>query len=391
MPIDVEVREEMGQSGIRLGPVRLLPWIIVRNFGYNNNIFGSSQDAVGDWTATLAAGARLYVPIGSKSFLRVDALPEYTWYQKFSDRNQLGGRGQVAYLGFFNRLSVQLAGTYTENTSAILSSEVPARVVETSWDGKANFEIEATHRISIFAGAEIVRERIGTGGTVPLDFVDVANYDRTDGAARAGVRYHFSPGWDVSLGVEGTQTRFVLTPELRDNRSYAPLFGLHYDRPRFFANLYAGYRVGRPLDGSEFPGFETPTGSAYLSYSLTRSVDLSVFGSRRLNYGSSVETPYYIESRYGGGVSLKVLSRLSVQGYASTGTDDYSFATRVSSGIPGRRDDVSAYGGGLSLGLGKVTVTGGATRTDYNANLAGKDRSVTIFTTGLSFGAEYVR
>jgi hypothetical protein len=393
VPLDVEVRGEMERSGLTLGPVRLLPWITVRNFGYNDNIFGSAQDPVGDWTASVGAGARLYVPIGRKTFLRVDALPEYTWYDHLGSRSQWGGRGQVAYLAFFNRLSVELSGTYSEDASSILSSEVPARVVRTNWDGKANFEIEATHRISFFGGAEVLRERVSNGGAIPPTFlVDVENYDRTDGVVRAGVRYRFSPGWDVSIAAEGTQTKFVLTPELRDNRSFAPLIGLHYDRPRFFANLYAGYRAGRPLDGSAFPEFETTTGSAYFTYVLTRKLDLSAFGSRRLVYGSSAEDPYYIETRYGLGTSVRVFSKLSLQGFGSYGTNDYTLATRHAPGLPRRRDLVGTYGGGITLGLWKsLVVTANATRNEYNANIPGNDRSVTTFTTGLSFGAEYSR
>ncbi len=393
VPVDEEVRGEMERSRIHLGPVRLLPWLAVRNFGYNDNIFGSSQDPVGDWLATVAAGARLYVPVGSKTFLRLDALPEYTWYEHLGSRSQAGGRGEAAYLAFFNRLSLAVSGTYSLNPVSILSSEIPATVVRTDWDGKANFELKATQKISVFAGAEFLREKIRNGGSVPLqDLVSVENYDRDDAVVRAGVRYRFSPGWDVSLAAEGTETKFVLNPDERNNRSFAPLVGLHYDRPRFFANLYAGYRIGRPLEGSGFPAFETATGSAYFSYVLTRSVELSTFGSRRLQYGTSVEDPYYIETRYGAGVSLRVFSRLSLQGFGSYGTNDYTFAARRSPGLIGRRDDVSTYGGGLTLGLWRnVTLTSGATRNNYNANIPGNDRGVTTFSTGLSFGAEYSR
>jgi hypothetical protein len=392
VPIKDEVRGEMERSRIELGPVRVLPWIAVRNFGYNDNIYGSSEDPVGDWIATVGAGARLYVPVGSKTFLRMDALPEYTWYKHLGSRNQFGGRAQAQYLMFFNRLSADLTASYTDDPVSILSSEVPATVERIGWDGKANVELDVTHRISIFAGAEVLRERIHEPSGAPPDFATVQTYDRTDGVARAGVRYRFSPGWDVSLAAEETQTKFVITPELRNNRSTAGIFGLHYDRPRFFANLYAGYRRGRALDESAFPEFETGTGSAYFSYTLTRNVDLSLFGARRLAYGSSVEAPYYIETRYGGGVSFRVFSKLSVQAFGTSGTNDYTLASQASPAVTARKDDVSTYGGGLTLSLWRtLNLTAGVTRNEFNANIPGHDRAVTTFTTGLSFGAEYSR
>jgi hypothetical protein len=392
VPADVEVRAELERSRLQLGPVRVLPWLSVPNFGYNNNIFGSSQNPVGDWVATVGAGARFYLPIASKTFLRLDALPQYTWYKDFSSRNQWGGRGEAAYLAFFNRLSLQLSGTYSVNGTTILSSEVPALVVQTGWDGKGNVEVDVTRRISIFAGAEVLQGRVKDPGELLINHVRVANYDRTDGVARAGVRYSFSPSWNISIAAEGTETLFVLTPELRNNRSVAPLLGLHYDRPRFFANIYAGYRIGQPLGGSAFPAFQTPTGSGFLSYVLTRSVELSAFGWRRLVYGSSASDPYYIETRYGGGVTLQVLSTLSLNGYGNYGTNDYSFATSGSAGTPARLNRVGTYGGTLSLGMWRsLTLRAGANQTIYYSNVPGNDRSVFIFTTGLSFGAEYSR
>jgi hypothetical protein len=167
---------------------------------------------------------------------------------------------------------------------------------------------------------------------------------------------------------------------------------LHYDRPRFFANIYAGYRIGQPLGGSAFPAFQTPTGSGFLSYVLTRRVELSAFGWRRLVYGSSAADPYYLETRYGGGVTLHVLSSLSLNGYGNYGTNDYSFATRGSAGTPARLDRVGTYGGTLSLGIWRsLTLRAEANQTIYYSNVPGNDRSVFIFTTGLSFGAGYSR
>ncbi len=377
----------MGRSSLRLGPVRVLPWFNLRNLGYNNNVNGSSDAEVGDWTASIGAGARLYLPMGSKTYIRLDALPEYTWYDRLASRRQWGGRGQAALLGFFNRLSFQVAGTFSEDASSVLTSEVPARVVRTGRDAKANVEIEMTRRISFFAGSEVLRERINDPGQGLINLIDVANYDRTDEVARAGVRYRIFSSWDLSLAAEETETRFEIDPQRRNNRSFAPLLGLHYDRPRFFASFYAGYRTGRPLGGSSFPQFQTVTGSGFLSYVLSRRVELSVFSSRHLVYGSSADNPYYIETRYGAGMSLHVLSRLSLKGYGNYGTNDYSFLKNGPAATPGRLDRVGAVGGGLSLGLGRgVNLTADAARTSYNSNLAGNDRAVFTLTTGLSFG-----
>jgi hypothetical protein len=392
VPEDVQVQAELARSRIQLGPVRILPVFNVRNLGYNNNIFGSAVDPVGDWTGTIGLGARFYLPIGSKTFLRLEGVPEYTWYAHSVSRRQWGGRAEAALLAFFNHVSVEVAGRFSEDPTAVLSSEIPGLVTRNRKGVLANVELDVTRRISVFGGVEIVRERVSGGAGVPEDLLDVSTYDRTDGAARAGLRYRISPEWNVSLAAEGTQSRFVITPELRDNRSLAPLFGLHYDNTRFFASLYAGYRIGRSLDGSSFPPFETPTGSAFLSYYLTQRIELRAFGSRRLVYGTSADDPYYLESRAGGGVSLRVLSRLTVRGSGSAGTNDYSLAGGPAGPNQGRVDNVETYGGGMIFEAGRgVAVTAEAVWTRTTSPSFGTDRTVFAVWTGLSFGMEYSR
>jgi hypothetical protein len=385
-----EVRAEVDRGHL-IGPFRILPRFLLRDAGYDSNVFGLATNPISDWTGTVGVGLRLYLPIGGKTYFRAEGIPQYTWYDKLSDRRRFGGSANAGFLGFYNRLSFELSGSLVNDSSFLLNSEVETRVVQKTKDAKTGVELNLTHRISLFAGAELRESRNEPGGNVPPGFPDVAAYDRTDEAARAGIRYRFGPGWDLSLGADATRTHFVQTPELRDNRSVAPLIGLHYDRPRFYANLYAGYRIGRP-DGSTFPAFETPTGSYFASFFLTRVLELQAYGARHLVYGSVVDNPYYLETRNGGGINLAVLPRLSLRGYAEYGTNDYSLAGNVSSFAATRTDRATTFGGGFALVVYRsamLTVLG--TKTNYRSNFESGNRSIFRLTTGLTFEQEYSR
>jgi len=387
---EAEVRAEVERSQV-FGPLHLLPRFVLRDAGYDSNVFGLPAHPISDRTGTVGVGLRLYVPIGGKTYFRAEGIPEYTWYEKLSNRRRFGGTAGAGFLGFYNRLSFELSGSLVNNSSFLLNSEVETRVILRAKDVKTGVELQLSHRISVFAGAELHDTRNEPGGDLPAGFPDVTLYDRTDEAARAGVRYRFSPGWDVSLGADATRTHFVQTPELRDNRSVAPLVGLHYDRPRFYVNLYGGYRIGRP-DGSTFPAFETPTGSYFASFFVTRTFEMQAYGSRRLVYGSVVDNPYYLETRNGGGINVAVLPKLHLRGYAEYGTNDYSLAGNVSSLAANRTDHATTYGGGFALLTYRSAVLSVlATKTEYRSNVETGNRSIFRVTTGLSFEQEFSR
>ena len=391
VPAREQVQQDMEKSTLRLGPARLLPTVLLSNAGYDNNVFGTSTNPVGDWTATVSAGSRLLLPIGAKMYLTGDAMPSYTWYDKLASRRFFGGLYGAGLLGFFNRMSVEVDG-YGSKGLTLLNSQNETEVVQTARDGSARLEVELSRLFSFFAGAEARRLRFDIAGSQPVGLLDVAVYDRTDGAARGGVRYRISPVWDLSAAVEETRTEFVETSGQRDNRSTAYLLGIHYDRPKFFVNLYGGYRQARAYNGSTFPSFSTGTGSCFISYFWTRTVELQVYGRRGLTYGNFVENPYYLQTRYGGGLNVQVLPRLLLRGYGEFGPDDYPVATAIAGGEVRRRDQGTTVGGGFSLLVfRKAVLTALASRNTYSSNIPGVGRSVFRLATGVNFQGELSR
>lgn len=385
----VEAREaldgELRASRFRLGPVRMLPRLLLKNAGYDNNVFGTSEGPVADWTATVSLGTRLILPMGSKLYWTGDAWPEYTWYRTLTARNGLGGFYRSSLLAFFNRMSVEIAGSYTDSLS-YLNSETETRVRQKTSGGAARVEIDLTRSVALFAGAVTQRIRVSGGSGEPAGLVDPHLYDRTEEAARGGLRFRLSGDWNVSVGAEATRTTFAEVPEERDNRSVAILGGVFYNRPRLFVNLLAGFRWGRPINGSVFPDYSTPTGSYFVSYQATKVVEVQLHGGRRIVYGQVQDNPYYVETRYGLSLLLHVLRNVALQGVGALGTNAYLFAGPAE----GRRSDrYHSVGGGLTVGVaGRFLLSALVEHPTYTSNVPGADRSALRFTTGISFQRE---
>jgi hypothetical protein len=135
-----------------------------------------------------------------------------------------------------------------------------------------------------------------------------------------------------------------------------------------------------------FRRYATSVGAGYISWRAFGPFELQAFGHRRPVYSRSAFDQLYVESRYGGGLTAHIGTRVALHGYAETGTNSYPF--RVSAL---RVDDALSYGGSLSVLLfGRVTVR--ATANQNNLKRAdGSERNVFRFITGLSFNEEFRR
>jgi hypothetical protein len=389
IPAKEEVDADMQAARFHLGPIRMIPTIAVRDAGYDNNVFGTTVNPVSDWSFTIRGGLRFIVPFGTKIYLRASVLPEYTWYDKLESRRGFGGLYDVSLFGFFNRMTTQLRA-YDEETFQTYSSEIPTRVLTRTLDGSGGVEVEILQRLAFFAKAEGMRIRYSTDGQLPGDPVNLNN--RTDTSVRGGPRYYFTPDWSISAAVEQTWSNFENEPETRDNQSRAYLLGVQYTRPRLFFSLSGGYRTGDPRDNSTFPSYSTGTGSFFASFFAIRWLEFQTYGHRRVQYSLTADNPYYFENRIGGAINLEILGRILLRGYGETGPNQYPIGQVVNGVVAHRRDQITLFGGGAStIVVRPVVLTALVTRTEYDSNAPGQDRTVTRFTVNLSFTGEFVR
>src|SRR5450432_1481642 len=387
VPRKEQIESEMG-SRFHLGPVRLLPQISIVGPTYDDNALGASGDEkkVSDWSATVSAGLGILIPLGKKVYLRGTLLPQYIWYDRLAERRQWGGTYGGSMYGFFNRLSFE-ADYKTQISPTYVNNEIQTQVLGDSQDGTFKTEVDVGGPWSVYANAEYQRNAYRPlGAPTPAIEGVLSLLDRTEGAVRGGLRYKLTSYFYVGIGAEGTRTEFSEDPLRSNNETTALLVSIHYDRPRLFVNFSGGYRVGHPIADSWFQEFSSFTGSGYVTYELVRNLDFNVYGQRIISYGFFPDNPYYFSSVGGGGLTLHIGQRLSINAYGGYGTNNYPVPI-ASAGDVLRVDKVTLYGGGLSLQLSKsVSLTAQVLNTDYNSNIAAFDRSVLRFTTGFVIG-----
>lgn len=318
-PLRKQIESAMEEARWHLGPVRLQPWIGIRNFGYVDNATGSADNPQSDITITAGAGLKAYLPVGSKTILFARALPEYIWWADTEYRRQWAGRYSAGAMVFLNRVTIEAVGNRTEQQTYI-NAEVTSPVTNRYDTGTLSFDLRLLQRLSIVAQ--------GTKSNFRVDASDAeASYyeslERDEQFVSAGLRYTFSETFSLTLGGHRSDVDFLDKDYDRSNTGEGYYGALTFSRRRLAATLnYSFYNVD-PKDASVFAPFDGNTGQANVSYRLTDRVQVGVYGARTLGYSTGQGAPYYIEYRVGAGVGFPLGWRISARVFAEKGDMEY--------------------------------------------------------------------
>jgi hypothetical protein len=388
VPVAEQVKDESEHPRFRLGPFRMRRVFGLRA-GYDNNVFGTEENKVGDWTVTAFGGVKYLLPSGPKTYLRGEVSPEYIWYNKTTAYRNFGGTYSAALLGLYNRMSVELGGR-GQRTLTVVNSEAQRFARQDTLNGGLKLEVEILRRLSVYAGLEGVKVRYDDSGLPVSDFNAVNNLDRTEIAGRGGVRYRFSEVLSLAVQAEQVRTQFVNQAQDRDNDVNSYVLVARLDQPRFYVDVTGGYREGTArYSDSLFAPYRTGYYGFFVSYFVNRSLELQGYGWRRPINSLSLDNPYYFETRNGGGVSVGLGARVALRGFVLVGSNSYPVDVLVNGAPMRRADDVTTFGGGFTFQIHRTTkllVQGASDR--YRSNVPGDDRSILRLFTGLSFRVE---
>jgi hypothetical protein len=358
----------------RLGPVRLAPWIGVQDLAYLANLGGTTAGVDSDLTGTLGAGLRAYLRTGKVTWT-AQALPQYVWWRRLSDRRRLNGHYGLGLFGYWNRLSVE-ATADREEVQQILTPELLQPLTSRDTRGQLNLEAEIARGVFAFAEGAFTRRTHLTGGIGDLVAQRLELLDRKESTERAGVRLRSHGGFSLGLGVERDAVDFHDARELdRSNAGTSPRLEVRWNRPRLYVLADLVATSLKATHGSDFVPYHQVTGEAAVMLHAGRLLEGSLYASRGLGYSLQPDYAYLEDQRVGEALRLKLGRRAWTRAFVETGRDDY---TRLHPLVPRRSDHLVSYGGSLEVQLvGAASFTLQATRTRFDSNLPGFDRAIT--------------
>jgi hypothetical protein len=390
-PIDRkgELEKEAQSARFSLGALKIAPALELKDVDYVKNLLGSAGDAnPTDFTATVAGGARFYLPAGSKAMWTAYALPEYVWWQKESDRRRFDGLYGAGFDGFFNRLTLRLtAGSDTQQQ--ILTAELPTLTSARIDHVAATVEVAATSTLSPFVSGEITRQTnlASAGDPTALELDELNHEERVE---RAGLHWRPAPGWLVGAGAEHSDVTFddhLPGVPNRSNSGTAPVLELSREHGRLFFEVDLAQRSLSATQGSSFAHYDKTTGHITVSYEITPTTEVFVYANRNLVYSLLPDYSYFDDLRHGVALHVKLGARAKVSGFGETGSLGYTQIAGAT-GTPERHDDLVSFGGAFSFDVARgavVSLVGSSTR--FTSNLPGLARSINTLGLNLNLAA----
>jgi hypothetical protein len=388
-----QVKEERENARFRLGAVRLMPYLNLKDVGYINNVVeNAAGEKLADYTATVAPGARFLIPFGQKVVLRAGAESAYYWWKDLTYLRGWGIIGDGQVLGLFNRLTIGAEGRYAD-TIQLLNSEGNVRTHQKQSSGDAAVEVEILRRLSVFGRYEAVQTRLDDSGFAEPGQGLSQVLDRTEYGARGGLRYRFDARFSVGAMGQWTKAQFVNEPVDRDNEGFGALVSVRYDRERFYVELTGGYQQAKGMyEQGVFPEYRAGTYTYFVSYFVAKQVELQVSGWRRPQYSYYLDNPYFFETRNGAALNFGLGHHVMLGGNFSLGTNAYPVEVLAGSTLVRRRDDAVTVGGTLGFVLTPTMNLAVNVRSDrYTSNVSGIDRSVLTVSGGVNWNFGMLR
>jgi len=373
---DVQERLEREVQAARyhLGPVRIAPLVGFRDVAYVRDLL-ATRDARSDVTATVGAGFRAYLRTGRKVTWIAQALPEYVWWQKRSEARRLNLSGGLETVFLFNRLTIDAAVSRLEQ-QRLVTPEVPELVNSASDLARLDAELELSPLLRPFVSARLARqEGLVEDREDEPEVERIALLDREEQVVRAGLHWYPREDWMIGLGAERSKTDFDSSTLDSSNEGTSPVLELLIERPRFYVRTDLAARSLTATEGSRFVDYDGVTGSISLNLVPRSRLETWLYATREINYSVLADYPYLQDQRLGLSLGIGAGKRIRFRVFAETGSNDY---TAFSPAAPERKDDLTAYGGGVRFLLTEaLELSVQALRLELDSNLPNQDRSYT--------------
>jgi hypothetical protein len=279
---------------VRWGALRVRPGFEVSDLGYENNIFVTSENEVGDYVATWSPKIEGLVLFGDRAFLTLKERLDYKTYLEHSDQNFLNQRGSARVT-----FPLRRTGFYVEG----VLNRVHERPIDQLDTRRERNENGLGFGVIFVAGWRTEIE-VGSSWTELSYFdEDDPNADRFD---RDEFRNTIKLGYRVLGRTRATLNAYVETLDFansessgRDADGWGALPGINFGEG---GQLSGSARVGwAEIDAVDpaFADFADVVGRADLVYRPNSRLKFRLNSVRQPGFTLSGDSIYYLDTRIG--------------------------------------------------------------------------------------------
>lgn len=380
-----QFEDALERSRWRLGPVRLQPWIGVRDLQWSANPLGAgegSESEEADLSVSVGAGLRAYLPTGHSLFWTAHALPELVWWADQEDRNRVNGRFGAGAFAFFNRVRLELSGRREEDLG-VVSAELPQEANHRRDTYTFAVETRLGFSTSVFGQLTERRQRHLLEEGERATGAPLQALDRDERTVRTGLRYSPRERWTLGAGMEWTETESAGAARDLSSTGTAPFLEVLYSGPKFWSSASVELREVEPEPGSALGETETETYSVQLGIEGNR-LSPAFYARRSLNLSVDEDFSHFTHEVVGASLGMPLGRRTRIRAFGETGESEFTAAGTAGAELVDRLDDVTSFGGELTFEAYRgLSLSVGGYRTTFDSNLPGEDRTVEVFRTGV--------
>jgi len=326
-----ELEYVLKNTKLRIGPFRIFPSFDFKDVGYDDNIYyqRDEESPVSDYTATFSPQLKLYFLFRNKLIFSISENPEYVYYheQKRERRwnNTLSPEFKLLILSRF----VISGGYLYRNRRWRATSEFDVRANELRESHKGSLFYETPRRTSFGISASLDKisyEDITLPGEEIYLSRDLSREER-----EGHLQFYYRVFSESLFFISGGYTEYNFEhpqSQWRNSYSYQVFSGIRFPLlGRMRGALSLGYRKLLPREEGK-KGFSGLVGNTSLALRIMR-FDLRFQYIRDFRFSYWTNSVYYLEKRYGSGVSFYLARFLRLDYNFQYGENNYPEVTII--------------------------------------------------------------
>ena len=342
-PAQSQSLDPWDQGRFRVGPLAFTPSVLLKNLGWDDNVFNDVEDPKKDFTLTAGGLVNWWIRAGDMRLVGTDSI-DGIYFATYASQRAVNHSHSLRVEYRLNRLRPYALGSYASiKDRPGYEIDTRARHTETALGGGLDVRLTGKTRFDV-AGRQTT---YAFDSDETFDGTSLAySLNRKATFGTATLRYTATPLTTLTLLSEFGQERFDESRE-RDNDSFRIMPGVQLDP---FALIKGSARVGyRHLNmlSPTIPDFAGVVAKIDLSYVLLGRTRLAMTVDRDIEFSYEADQPYYLLTGVGGSVRQGLGMGWDVEARGFIQQLAYRQALGTSSSVAGQVDRVHSYGGGI--------------------------------------------
>jgi putative beta-barrel porin BBP2 len=307
---DTTLEQEFPVEGMfHWGPIRARPFLLLKDTGYDDNVYLDDTNPQGDFTSTGEAGIRFIAFFSDRAAVAAEERLDYVWFAQNTSQNHFNNAFRGAAHFYFKKLTLftDLDTLNLKERPSTAEFDFRIRRIERRLGGGVTYE-----RSRSSLQMRIGRDRYHYISDTPEGQYVPDHEDRVENRLTLTARQKLLPKTSVLLEWEARGITFTHEAgQVGNSQARRISTGVEFDPSAFLkGSLKIGVENLRP-EREQFTPYHGLVGEGVLIYRVTNRTNLEGRGRKYTGFTSVPDNVYYIYDGYGATLTQFLAARVA--------------------------------------------------------------------------------